>query len=589
MTIYSGLASIKKYVNIHHFEIEETKGERPKEIEYTVTYTNPVKGNFGIVDVLPFDGDIRKDESRSDGTNSSNVGDGTVLKLKDVTVSTSGIDGVEISSIDYTTDESVRTNVTAGDHITDEMLNTGAAESILNDTSISWRNIDNLGGGDSNATAVRVLGTQGEEKGTGIITLTYTIEVSNAQKYDYYVNNAFFTVKGDGGITADGVSNPELTAAVGRELSGYVWLDSDLDGRYDASEPAIDGVKVTLKKKDGTVVRTVTSGAGTEERGYYEFADIYPDGDYEVIFEAPEGGTVTLYNADGSVMKENVNFEDLHLTRRLSKYQVTNKNLSRNIANYVGDDETAKTYYIDEYLPSESEIYANNTQPYYLEGSVTDYYFTRLYQNLGLTEVKDVEELTNSLTIVKKEGTLDGKLLDGAKFKLEYSRDGSNYQPVTYYVDDDGNYVFAASAEEAGGREPLPADAVETKNGQFKFTNLPTADYRLTEVEPPEGYNPLGAPVEFSLPYVMRLEKVPDELSGIQDGYVTGGDEHSKSDLEEGLVYYYDITYTITNSQALHMPLTGRWLDMLPLILAGILFAGSIGLYAGYRIKKRKY
>lgn len=94
----------------------------------------------------------------------------------------------------------------------------------------------------------------------------------------------------------------------------------------------------------------------------------------------------------------------------------------------------------------------------------------------------------------------------------------------------------------------------------------------------------MGAPVEFTLPYVMRQENAGDN----QAGYVVGNGTGEGSSLEEGLVYYYDITYTITNSKPLHMPLTGRWKDALPLILAGILFAGATGLYTVYRIKKRK-
>lgn len=123
------------------------------------------------------------------------------------------------------------------------------------------------------------------------------------------MNNAFFTVKRtdvEGDTTVNGVSNPVVTAAVGREFSGYVWLDSDLDGRYDAAEPAIDGVKVILQKESGdnewVDVASVTSAMRTiadnvEEHVYYEFTDIYPSGNYRVVFAAPDGEEIPVYQS----------------------------------------------------------------------------------------------------------------------------------------------------------------------------------------------------------------------------------------------------------------------------------------------------
>ena len=582
VTVYSGLASIEKKVEPNWFELINAQDGKTQTISYTVTYNNPVKGDFSIVDVLPFDGDIRKDTSRRDGTNSSSVG--AKLTLKDVTVEKGGV-LVDITKTSYTTDIGVqkyvkKENNEFTEYFTEEMLDTGSADQIVKDTNIGWSDVSGLGNGAS-ATAIRIDGTQ-RENGTGVITLKYTIEASDAQRGDYYVNNAFFTVDRTdvteaGEITVNGVSNPVLTAAVGRELSGYVWLDSDQDGRYDANEPAIGGVTVILQKYDpGTSEWSNVNSSVSSEDGYYEFVNIYPDGEYQVVFKAPDNGKVTLYKANETPLE--ADFAKLLLTRRLSRYQVTDKNLSRNIADQSGD-----SYYIDEYLPTIQEIYSNNTQPYYKEGSVTDYYFTRQYQNLGLTDAKPK---ASSLTIRKREGTLNGKKLPGVKFKLEYSLDASdNYQPVLYYVNDKNEYVFVDPKDrdklESEGKTILTkGEAMTDENGQFRFTGLPAADYRLTEVEALEGYNPLGAPVEFILPYVEGIED--------ENEYITDKNNPEKSELDEGVVRYYDITYTITNSKPLNMPMTGHWRELLPLILAGILFAGAVGIYAGYRIKKRK-
>lgn len=623
VSVYSGLASIQKTVDKDCFEIEETKGEKTTQLTYTVTYENPVKGNFSIVDVLPFTGDVRKDSSRPDGYNRSVIGEGTKLKLTSVTATITGVKGSEITDTSYTTSDGVK------EYITQAANDTGAAaEKILKDHSgnIIWTSVEagagSSGSGIDNATAIKVTGNQ-PEKGGSRVTLEYTIEVSNAQRGDHYVNNAFFTATGaDNGVTVNGVSNPVITAAVGRELSGYVWLDSDVDGRYDDTESAIDGVKVTLQKYDPenkkwtSVGTPVYSGAhktpegAIDEHGYYAFTDICPAGDYRVVFSAPDSGkTIVLYQADGTKVEKEVDFSKLYLTRRLAYYQVKQKNLSRNIADKLNGQES--TYYINEELPSAEDIFANNTQPYYKDGSVTDYYFTREYQNLGLTELKDVKEKKNSLTIDKREGTLDGTPLGGAEFRLEYSLDGTDYQVVNYYVREDEatgqkEYVFVdlkdtKTLEQLKEEEIpiLPADAVATSKdevdkGKIRFVNLPTADYRLTEVKAPEGgYNPLGAPVEFQLPYSIRQEGSSDDLK-IRDGYVTAnidsskpGTGYDKGELEN-IVYYYDITYTITNSKPLHMPMTGHWKNLLPLILAGILFAGAVSIYTGYRIKKRR-
>lgn len=597
--INSGLAFIKKYVDTEYFEIEDTKNENAKTLKYTVTYNNPVEGEFSIVDVLPFDKDVRKDSSQIEGFNSSQIGENTSLKLKNVTATIDGVEGAKITSTTYTTDSTVKK------YLTESTNNEGnAAEQILGDASITWSPVVGEGVNEG-ATAIKVSGTQ-PAKERSEITLTYEIEVSNAQKGDYYVNNAFFTAKENAqGTIVNGVSNPVLTAAVGREFSGYVWLDSDVDGRFDDTEPAIEGVKVTLQKQetaeDGTVIwedtgRTITS----RENGYYEFTDIYPAGTYRVVFSKPDqnDGKVKLNKTDGT--DEEVEFEKLNLTRRLAHYQVELKSLSRNIANHLNEDKESanyKKYFINEELPTTEQIFDNNTQPHFMEGSVTDYYFTRLYQNLGLTKVEDVEDKANSLTIEKREGNLKGELLGGVKFKLEYSLDGNEYHVVNYYEkknEDTGlkEYVFVDvdNPDEVGklpeGTVIQRADAVETPKednpktgelkGTFRFVNLPTADYRLTEVEALDGYNPLGAPVEFELPYVTSDNKA---------GYMVGKGAGVELD---GLTYFYDVTYTITNSKPFHMPLTGRLKQLLPLILAIILFVGAIGLYTGYRYKRGK-
>ncbi|MEJ7341215.1 SdrD B-like domain-containing protein, partial [Staphylococcus epidermidis] len=74
-------------------------------------------------------------------------------------------------------------------------------------------------------------------------------------------------------------------------LGDYVWKDTNKDGVQDSDEKGIQGVTVTLKDKNGNVLKTTT----TDENGNYRF-DNLDSGDYIVHFEKPEGLTQTTTN-----------------------------------------------------------------------------------------------------------------------------------------------------------------------------------------------------------------------------------------------------------------------------------------------------
>lgn len=612
VNVYSNVSGITKTVDKEYIEKKATTGGSTETLTYTVTYTNQVNGEFTICDVLPFNGDVRTDTSKAARTSSSVVGDGTAFNLKAVDVSyiTEPEEGssveINITKKQYTTDTAVR------DYIYDDSGSAPGeqvAEKISGDSNITWLDSTGFGSGRA-ATALLISGVQTGE-GTGIITVTYELEVSNAQKADYYVNNAFFTATDtraadSDGNTIDGFSNAVTTVVVGRELSGYVWIDSDVDGRYDDNEPAVQNVVVTLTKLNEVNGAYESTGKTTvtDKDGYYEFKDIYPTGDYRVEFSSPTGGTVLVWYS-GTESRE-ISYNSLNLSKQLSPYQVTDKSQSRNIAQLLGDENIGSSgavgnvYIINESLPTARQIYRNNNQTHYSYGSIANYYFSRQYQNLGLTEMEVGEDKTSSLTI-KKLDSSKGAALAGVKFRLEYRLDEEEeYQVVNYTVDENGEYVFVspeaaaeAGADAAGEKAGtvtddtgmLQAEAVATdENGEIRFTGLPIADYRMTEVETLEGYQLLAESVEFSLPYVM---------SGGQniDGYVTGSTEegnYTKSELEEGVTYYYDVTYTVTNSALPKLPLTGISKNLIPLILAGTSFAGATILYAVHLARRKK-
>ena len=68
--------------------------------------------------------------------------------------------------------------------------------------------------------------------------------------------------------------------APANRLGDYVWADTNKDGLQDSGEPAVQGVKVTLKDGAGATVGTTTTDAG----GKYLF-DNLNDGTYVVCFD----------------------------------------------------------------------------------------------------------------------------------------------------------------------------------------------------------------------------------------------------------------------------------------------------------------
>ena len=91
-------------------------------------------------------------------------------------------------------------------------------------------------------------------------------------------------------------------------LGDYVWKDTNKDGVQDSDEKGIQGVTVTLKDKNGNVLKTTT----TDENGNYRF-DNLDSGDYIVHFEKPEGLTQTTTNS-GSDENKDADGEEVHVT-----------------------------------------------------------------------------------------------------------------------------------------------------------------------------------------------------------------------------------------------------------------------------------
>ncbi|MCD8915871.1 fibrinogen-binding adhesin SdrG C-terminal domain-containing protein, partial [Staphylococcus simulans] len=120
----------------------------------------------------------------------------------------------------------------------------------------------------------------------------------------YYYDNV--VVKETSGGTGDGTVESY-------RLGDYVWNDTNHDGIQDIGETPIEGVTVTLKDTNGTVLQT----AVTDMYGNYLFTDL-ANGDYVVEFTAPEGyvsttrdaGTDNAKDSDGLVVPVTINGAD---------------------------------------------------------------------------------------------------------------------------------------------------------------------------------------------------------------------------------------------------------------------------------------
>lgn len=554
-------------VPVNKSYIEQNPSAAEKNIKYVVTYTNRTQGDFTICDILPYQGDVRYDESEENFESHSNMVNASVT-LKGIEVNTEFTDDSGVPTADcvsanayYTKDQSVRN--TCETKYTDDgklILDDAVAEKVNIDGPQTWINVpsaDPTVSDGEGATAIAVTGNQ-SASGTSKITITYTIEINSAKNKDCYLNNAFFTVKDNSSKVVNGCSNVVSTVVVDRSLSGYIWLDSNGNGKFETSEYPVSGVKVELYKA-GILVDSAVSA----EDGFYEFSDIYTSGgsytDYKVQFSAPDGGLVTIEDPN---KPQSIQFKDLYISRTLSEYPISDKIGSRNIAKAdSANTEEDKKYYIEETLPSANQIFQHNNMNY-LNGKIEEYHFSKPFQNLGISKV-DIENKKCTLTVLKVEAGTSNPL-HHVQFKLEYRiTEDEAYRPVTYRI------VDSAYAFDANGIE---ANAIDTGiDGEIRFTELPIAQYRLTEVATLEGYNLLPSSLEFNLPYYI----------GEDDSFVQGD-----SDPIDGV--YYDITYTVENSTIPHLPLTGVVKNLLPLIIASVLMAVGMTLMVICRKKKKK-
>jgi len=223
----------------------------------------------------------------------------------------------------------------------------------------------------------------------------------------------------------------------------------------------------------------------------------------------------------------------------------------------------------------------------------------------GTTPKSTTITYTTGIEILKVDGTSQ-KALEGAKFVIEgagvktiittgtkYEKapyaaaDGETVDPETYYLLDDGTYTTTQPT-------PVPADSyvlvhfkkVTTNSatvdcegttgtdGKTNFNGLNAGTYTLTEIEAPDGYNLLEAPIEFGITWSEA------------DGFAVAANDQS------GVVY--DSTtgtfkITVENNKGSVLPHTGGIGSTIFFVLGSILIlAAGISLVTVLIVKRRE-
>gem|GEM_PF-3102878 len=329
ITVYvvlGGGTNLTKSVNVGKIELGGA-------IEYTVQYTNSGTDTLEKVyfyDLLPLKGDIRDSDFEGD----------VILRSFNVTSSESpaGFAQAQVyySTIEYwelynkvsvfggTKDASgnvtgmneekveymLKEEVCSHPHKMKFFNPLGAVDDkgvFKYDTSIS-------GDVETLMSQVRGVYVKAENlKGGQTITMTFNVQTKENEPGDWYrnVSNSWIA----GSQLPPLTSNRVGTVAVGRRISGVVWYDKNLNGIRDDNEKLLDGVDVTLFKKNARTgkyeicekaVDTDATGSqlanpvDTADGGAYTF-DRLAAGDYIVAFSGEKlksytGATVYQQN-----------------------------------------------------------------------------------------------------------------------------------------------------------------------------------------------------------------------------------------------------------------------------------------------------
>ena len=168
------------------------------------------------------------------------------------------------------------------------------------------------------------------------------------------------------------------------------------------------------------------------------------------------------------------------------------------------------------------------------------------YLNGGNYYTKEDSFQYASITLMKEDET--GNPLEGAVFNLEIQNANGGWDQVRTGTSDG--------------------------NGQVVFDELVFGTYRISELETENGYTLLAEPIIVELPY------------SSEDGYTDADPTFTR----DGVNYYCDIQYTITNTPTFSLPMTGAsGISPIPVIGGGLMAASAILFFMERRRRRVTY
>lgn len=169
-----------------------------------------------------------------------------------------------------------------------------------------------------------------------------------------------------------------------------------------------------------------------------------------------------------------------------------------------------------------------------------------------------------------------GDPLAGVAFELTDSDTG---EVVEWVIQDEGSYaamVTLANGDMVHASESgmsTVTEVVTNRDGVVELVNIPVGNYTLTETATVDGNSLLADSISFMLPY---------EIEGAEDTDAEDVVFIPSESGNQGINYYYHITYDISNSATFRIPTTGGTNDMM--FIGGIaailtMFGGVAFLY----------
>ena len=264
--------------------VETPVVEKNGEIHYKLLYKNNTDTsipNFQLLDILPYNGDLRGTEF-----NGTYTLDRLVVTQENESGNKISNDNLEIL---YTNDESVRNTVTSKDENLGE-----------NWTKVTTENVK------SKATALVVKGNVGSQ---GKVTVDVYLKPQNNQALDKYANSATAQIYKE---TEQIITSNVEAQVIERKIEGVAWEDTNANGIKDKSEMVLENVEITLTDDQGNQVTDVNgnlvSSVKTDKNGYYKFIDL-PKGKYYLKITIPSSKYELTQKGVGNDTQINSKFE----------------------------------------------------------------------------------------------------------------------------------------------------------------------------------------------------------------------------------------------------------------------------------------